>query len=212
MTKHVLFDFDGTIGDSLPLTVKVLEEVIEARNGGMQINTDIDFWRTHSFEEIILDSNIDDDVFPEIFDEMRKQLRGRFKQVLAFKGIKSVLKQLINNGYEVAIMSSNTKANILTFLERHEWDFIPEVISGIGLTGKDVALQEYMKSKRIGKSQLVYIGDEERDIRACRRADVPIIAVEWGYDDETVLNKENPEHLIYVPEEIISTIQRVFGE
>jgi phosphoglycolate phosphatase len=52
----------------------------------------------------------------------------------------------------------------------------------------------------------LYVGDEVRDIQACKKSFVKIIAVTWGFDIPDVLKSHNPDFLVSTPKEILDII------
>ena len=50
--------------------------------------------------------------------------------------------------------------------------------------------------------EAVYVGDEVRDIVACRRIGMPIISVTWGFNSADFLASAGPNHLAQSPEEL----------
>ena len=59
------------------------------------------------------------------------------------------------------------------------------------------------------KDDVVYIGDEERDIAACKKCKISIIAVTWGFDSKELLEKNNPHYLADTPKELLEIITRL---
>jgi phosphoglycolate phosphatase len=59
-----------------------------------------------------------------------------------------------------------------------------------------------MRSKDV-----LYIGDELRDFQACKKLDVPIIAVTWGYDSISLLSNASPDFLVREPRDIIAFVK-----
>jgi phosphoglycolate phosphatase-like HAD superfamily hydrolase len=50
---------------------------------------------------------------------------------------------------------------------------------------------------------MIYIGDETRDIEACKKINVPIIAVSWGFNSHKSLASHSPTYLINNPKELV---------
>ena len=56
---------------------------------------------------------------------------------------------------------------------------------------------------------MLYVGDEQRDIVACKKNNVKVIWVSWGFDIHAVIEKENPDFIAQQPADIIEIINRV---
>ena len=50
--------------------------------------------------------------------------------------------------------------------------------------------------------EMVYIGDEIRDIKASKKAKVPVASVSWGFNSAESLAEAEPDHLLHHPEEL----------
>ena len=68
-----------------------------------------------------------------------------------------------------------------------------------------------MKKHNLDSSKTLYIGDEKRDIDASLAAPIPIIAVSWGFNSKTFLEKSNPTYIVNTVNELESTIENHFA-
>lgn len=135
--------------------------------------------------------------------------RGRvlFKQytdnIRLVVGMKPVLAELKKRGYHLAILTSNTKATVDTFLQKYELDFFDYVKSEKNLFGKHHSLKKILAEKKLKKDEVVYVGDEVRDIEACHKIKMDIISVTWGFNSKKILEKYKPTYIADTPEEIL---------
>lgn len=53
---------------------------------------------------------------------------------------------------------------------------------------------------------LVYIGDEVRDIEAAKKAGILSVGVSWGFQTEVAMKKASPDHLFNKPQELMTLI------
>jgi phosphoglycolate phosphatase len=56
------------------------------------------------------------------------------------------------------------------------------------------------------KNDVVYIGDEYRDILACKKSKIKIISVTWGFDSRDLLVSGNPDFIVDSPVELLNVI------
>ena len=54
-----------------------------------------------------------------------------------------------------------------------------------------------------GSSDVLYVGDETRDIEAAREAGLAMTAVTWGYNSEQALSALGPQHIVRSPGELL---------
>ena len=63
-----------------------------------------------------------------------------------------------------------------------------------------------MGSYKIDKSKAYYIGDETRDIEAAKKNHIKSIAVTWGYNSETALEKYDPSYIAKTPKDLLTIL------
>ena len=54
---------------------------------------------------------------------------------------------------------------------------------------------------------MLYVGDEVRDIRACRRAGIDVAAVDWGYNTRASLAQARPTYEVDSLDAIIDIVK-----
>ena len=120
-----------------------------------------------------------------------------------YKDIPELLQTLKKKGLRLYVISSNSVANINIFLAAHSLELFVQVYSSSGLFGKHRTINRLIENLGIQKKEAVYVGDEVRDIIACKKASVPIIAVTWGYDELHLLQESRPDFVVGSPSEIL---------
>ena len=84
------------------------------------------------------------------------------------------------------------------------------VFAKSSLFGKHRTLKRFMKTCNLSTNDVVYIGDEARDIEAAHRVGMRIIAVGWGFNSEQRLRAQNPDVFIAKPEELLGAVNKLF--
>jgi phosphoglycolate phosphatase-like HAD superfamily hydrolase len=64
-----------------------------------------------------------------------------------------------------------------------------------------------LRKESLNPEEVVYVGDETRDIEAAKKSQIKVIAVTWGFNSKQVLAAQNPDFLIDRPEELIKVIE-----
>ena len=57
--------------------------------------------------------------------------------------------------------------------------------------GKEKLFNKFLKKESIEKKNIIYVGDEIRDILACQKVGIKIISVTWGFNTRLGLMKYN---------------------
>ena len=101
------------------------------------------------------------------------------------------------------ILTSNSSENVELFLKHHGLDDLFQFISSKSkLSGKAKHLKSILRTFSLEKEEILYVGDEIRDIKACQKVGIPIAAVTWGLNAKDALAANNPEYLFDDPQEL----------
>ena len=59
-----------------------------------------------------------------------------------------------------------------------------------------------MKSFHLKPVDIVYIGDEVRDVEAAKAMGVKIVSVTWGFQSKQILERGEPDYIAEKPKEL----------
>ncbi|HEX8530670.1 MAG TPA: HAD hydrolase-like protein [Cytophagales bacterium] len=206
MIQHVLFDFDGTLADSKEMALAILNRLAEKHAFRKIAPEDIEALRRLSIVERCRWLGVPLYKIPLLSIEARGLYKSALPQLQPFPGIRELLAALGQRGYGLSVLSSNSEGNIRAFLHRNGIEAIRTVVGSSALFGKDAAIKRFLKTHRLGSSQVIYVGDEERDVTACRKCAIPVIWVGWGYDAPEAVRPAQPDYTVQAPAEILSIL------
>lgn len=209
--KAVIFDFDGTIANTLPYTFKKIIEI--SKKYKIKNNKDIiKKIQTSTPDQLIKEFKINWFKIPFIVWEIKKtqkELYYNLDKIKIFPGIKDLLKKLKSKKIKVFIYSSNIKKNIEYFLEKNKIkNFFEKIYVGKNLLGKDRDLLEILKKENLKREEVFYVADEIRDVLACLKAKIKIIGISWGLAEEKALKDNNADFIAKKPSEILKIINK----
>jgi phosphoglycolate phosphatase len=207
--KHIVFDFDGTLVDSAEVIVKVYNELAAKYKFKKLTRKDYQVIMNLPLRKRLkaLEASIFRVfVIGKIGHEFKDRYKFYLESINFFDGIIDVVRELKDKGYILSIITSNSELNINEYLDHQQINLFSHITSSKGLFGKDQAIKNYMREHKISNKELIYIGDEVRDIKACKRNNVEVIAVSWGLYNKEILHSEKPNYLIEDPNEIIRII------
>ncbi len=192
MKKLYIFDFDGTLFDSV-------WDVVECFNQSLLLH---DF-PTLTHEEYIerLGGNIDEIVSLILKDnntpeniELIKNTYNRIygecdkHNTVPFDGVNEVLKQLENNNKILAINSNRTTPSIEFYVEKFFKDinFIEIEGHNAGYPSKPspLGVEKIIGKANVKKNEAIYIGDSKTDIKTAKNAGIDCLIVKWGYGND----------------------------
>lgn len=204
--KYIIFDFDGTLADSTAVFASAWNTIAQKyKFKGIELK-EIEALKKLSIAERSKLFDFPMYKLPMILPQFYRLYRQSLNDVHLYDGIKDVLLEIDKRGYKILIISSNSQENILEFLKMNGIHCVSNVLCSNRIFGKDKVIKKFLKDSGITPSEVLYIGDEQRDIVACKKVGVPIIWVGWGYDAIEVVCQEDPEYKVATPQEILNII------
>lgn len=197
-----IFDFDGTLGDSLPWFRSSFNSIAK-RHGFRQLEReDIEKLRLVGAREAMRKVGLPLWKLPFVMRNVRKMMAEIPDPIPLFNGIPEMLRTLTKAGKTVAIVSSNSETTIRRALGPELENQISHYFCGAGLLTKARQLKKALRIIRIPVKDVIFIGDEIRDAEAARRIGVNFGAVTWGYAITEALLAQNPDQSYLTPADI----------
>jgi phosphoglycolate phosphatase len=204
--KTVIFDFDGTMVDSLGESIILYNEIAPSFGVSVANKREIKSLRNKGAREVIEYLGIPLFKIPAIAKKLKSMVREKIGDMKPVTGLKEIMIRIKKGKNRIGIISSNNSKTIRLFLENNAIDFIDFIHTGSNLFGKHLVINKFSRTYKIRKEDIIYVGDEIRDIEACRKAGVKIISVCWGYNSKASLGKLNKQFLAENVEDIIGFI------
>lgn len=200
----ILFDFDGTVADTLEISHGILNDL--AREFGFRElpKEELEAARAMKTRQFIRHLGIRSWSVPSISKRGLQLLHERIHLVQPIRGMPETLAGLRGQGHRLGILTSNSEANVSAFLERHDLPHFDFVRTSSKLFGKDREMKKLLKSEKIAARDVLYVGDETRDIEAAKIAGLRMAAVSWGYNSSEALLSLAPDYLLSSPGELLS--------
>lgn len=205
--KVIIFDFDGTIADTFDAIARITNRLAVEFGYKTVSEEDIAKLRNLTSRQIINQSGISIFKLPFFLKKVKTELNNEIQIVKPVAGIKEVLIDLTNQGNQLVIITSNSHENVNIFLRNNDLiNLFSFVCSASTLFGKNKIINNFIKQHNINFSQVIYVGDETRDIDAAKRSNIKVVGVSWGFNSKEVLAKQNPDFLIDQPKELLEVI------
>lgn len=209
MIRYVLFDFDGTLVDSLNIVIELYNQLADKYHAKKIEQTDIEHLKGLSITEKSKFLDFKLYKIPFLALDIYKLYKHSIKNLILFAGIKELLEQLHDCGIQLAIVSTNSEQNIRECLQQNQIDVIHEIICSNNMFGKNEDIKRFLKTHKLKEAEVIYVGDEARDIIAGQKSGVKVIWVSWGYDQIENANKEQPNYIVNSPHEILHISQSI---
>jgi phosphoglycolate phosphatase len=190
--RLAIFDFDGTLSDSLPWFIDVLDAVA-SRHRFRRVDAELALrLRTMETLAILKELGIPLWRVPAIARDLRARKLAQTPPVPMFAGVREMLENLRRREVAVAIVSSDSEGSVRRTLGREVAALISHFNCSASIFGKAAKLRQVASASRVPPGGAIYIGDETRDAEAAAKAGLRFGAVTWGYSTRAALALHRP--------------------
>ncbi|MDW5299202.1 MAG: HAD-IA family hydrolase [Sedimentibacter sp.] len=202
--KYVFFDFDGTLADTEEVNFVIYQKLAEKYNLRNITIDELGHIKKMSAKELIAYVELKKRYLPFLLKRGKNLLTQDMKNVKPCKSdiIETVIR-LKDMGIKTAIITTNSKTNVEMFLEKYNVGIF-DFIASASMFGKESKMRRIMKKEKLKNNEVLYVGDEIRDIHAAKNAGIDVVSVSWGYNTVESLRKNKPNFLISEPSELIN--------
>lgn len=207
MIKVILFDFDGTIADSFSNFLEIVSK-ISSKYKLPEISDDkISELRLYDAKTLVKKLKIPFYKIPFIARDMKKLQHENIEQIRPFGGMPETLYKLKNKGYKLGVITSNGERNVISFIKKNDMNIFDYIYCDSSIFGKDKVIHKFLSKNSISKENVLYVGDEIRDIQACRKVGIKMIVVSWGFNSKEGLVSYYPDFIIDKPSDLITLLK-----
>ncbi|MEI2415298.1 HAD hydrolase-like protein [Orrella sp. JC864] len=202
----VALDFDGTLADTLPWFEGIVGDVC-ARYGLRVPDAAARQAMRHSdAREIFRRLALPLWKLPQVMAYLRQRMAQDAPRIELFDGMAAALRAMRGQGVQLALLSSNSAANVRRVLGEALWPCFAYQACGSDVFGKAGKLRRLMRQAGVAPGRVLLVGDELRDIEAARQAGVSAGAVAWGYNVPQALRAAGPDVLFDTPADIAAYV------
>ncbi|MFC4099096.1 HAD family hydrolase [Paenibacillus xanthanilyticus] len=197
MLKAIIFDLDGTIGNTLPLCIAAFKAAIEPHAG-----------RTLGEQEIIDTFGPSEEgtvlaLIPDAYDQGIEDYLAHYRELHhvcaePFEGIVEILDWAKRSGIRLAMVTGKGQRSTDITLDVFGLDSYFEVVETGSPQGprKVQGIANVLQRLGAAPDETLYVGDAPSDIDASREAGVPIVSAAWAETaDPEQLSAKAPDHL-----------------
>lgn len=200
----LIFDFDGTLADTLAFTVNSALEISRNLNLLSEEKVDFEKYRTMDSKDFLTELKISNLKLMYFIFKYQRRLTKEIDKTKTFDGLPEVLKELKKSGVRLGICTSNSKKNVKVFLKNNNMEYFEFIYNSLDYFRKDRILEKAIRKFNLDKDSVTYVGDEVRDITAAKKAGIKVASVTWGYNLESVLTENNPDFIINQPKDLLN--------
>lgn len=200
MTRHaVLFDFDGTLADTVPLILASYRHALTAPGHVVPEEATIRRWIGRALLEA-LESQRPGEGAALVERYREHNLAHHDTLIRTVPGAAELLKEVLDSGVPVGLVSSKRADMVRQGMRVTELPHVDVVVGLLETTAHKpdpAPLLEGARRLGVEPEDCVYVGDAVVDLLAARAAGMAAVAVTWGAGEEGDLRAEGPDALVH---------------
>jgi phosphoglycolate phosphatase len=135
-------------------------------------------------------------------------MRRHIQSIRLFAGIESAIADLHEGGAILALLTSNSRDNVIRVLGPEVAAYFDYLECGVSIFAKHVKVRKLLTRSGFALDNTMLIGDEVRDAHAAIRTGVSFGAVSWGYTAVDILLKTGAQEFFSSPSELPVKLMR----
>lgn len=195
MYKGVIFDLDGTLVNSIEDIKNSLNRVLK-KNGYKEKS--LNDYTNNIGQGLyqLTDDSLDNKESKQIVDKLYQELLADYAEnylvdTKPYPGMIDLLNDLVARKILIGV-NSNKKDEFTKVIVKTLFKDIPFVLVlgdrlNINKKPDPYSANEIIEKMNLDKSEVVYIGDTDHDIKTAKNANIASIGVTWGYRSKEVL-------------------------
>ncbi len=218
MIKALIFDMDGTLLNTLAdlaqstnfaLFKSGFEDCsIDEIKGFIGDGVYKLIERALNFKNLSKNEKIDEEKIKKCIDEFKAHYsKNMYNSTAPYAGIVELLEKLKKKNIKTAVVSNKFDSAIKQLCEKY---FNNLIDIAIGQSDKvppkpaPIGVFEAIKQLGVEKSEVLFVGDSDVDVKTAKNAKIKSAGVLWGYRDDK--NLAGADYIIKKPDEILEIL------
>ena len=206
--KLMIFDFDGTLADTMPWFVSVINDVAKKFNFRPVQTHEHDTLRNFPGREFLRHLEVPRWKIPLIAAYMHTLMQKDIESIRLFPGVDDMLALLHQADVILAAVSSNSLENVRLVLGSDNAARFHWYECGVALFGKATKLKHVLRKAGVSPAEAIYIGDEIEDVIAAHKINMAAGAVSWGFNSLESLQQNRPDEIFHSLDDIVRLATR----
>jgi len=203
--KVAIFDFDGTLADSFPFFLSILDELADKYHREHVSPEQLGELRKMTTPELLKFFHFPMWRLPFIGRNVNNQMSQNINQISLFEGMEALIQDLASLGMVLVVVSSNSYENVVRVLGENA-SLFTHFECGSALMGKKKRFKRVLEKLNVDPTEVISIGDEIRDLEASKKMDIAFGAVTWGFNDPEAFVSRDPDHIFYSVSDISTVL------
>ncbi|MBQ3211091.1 MAG: HAD hydrolase-like protein [Oscillospiraceae bacterium] len=206
MYKYVLFDFDGTVYDTVEGITKSVQYALAKHGIASELNELRCFAGPPLVDKFIEVYNVTEEQAHQLVDDYRERYRPiGLLECRLFDGMRELLLKLREQGIRTAITTMKPQEMAEMLLEREGMINLFDVIYGSTLSqnlSKQKLVEMAIDTLGADRENTILVGDTKYDIHGAHQAGIVAVGVRYGYAAENELEDAGADFIVDTMQEL----------
>ena len=206
--QGILFDLDGTLVNSAPDIGNAANNMLTTLGVEPATPEQIKSWIGNGIPKLVkraLTKHFDGEPDAALFEQALPVFMQHYERDVCvdsymYDGVAETLKTLHQDGFTLGCVTNKTASCTLPLLNQLEIDhYFSSIVSGDTCKHKKPHPEPILfgiREMQLSPEQCALVGDSAHDLHAAVAADIPAIAVSYGYNQGVDLSTESPFALV----------------
>ena len=214
MTKGIIFDLDGTL-------TYTLQDLCDSTNHALREMG----WSERTLDEVrqfvgngvhrLIERAVPMGVTPDMLEQCFSLFQRHYlvhcqDHTCLYPGVEDMLRDAHSRGFRTAIVSNKLQAGVDELYKVFFRDVIDVAIGereGIRRKPAPDMVDTALAQLGLSRDEVVYVGDSEVDVATALNAQLPCIAVLWGFRDKAQLEEAGATTFLSHPRELLPLLE-----
>ena len=213
MKKAVIFDLDGTLLNTLGDLCDSVNFVLESYGFPTRSLKEVNSFIGNGIGELIRRSLPQDeqDKFDDALEKFREYYGGHSNvKTCVYDGLIPMLEKLRAEGYKIGVVTNKVDFAAKALCKEYFGALVDIALGDrVGVPRKPDPCAVYEAMSILGVESAVFVGDSDVDIATAKAANLPCIAVTWGFRDRAFLEEHGGEIFADTAEDLYRYIKEL---
>jgi phosphoglycolate phosphatase len=204
--KLAIFDFDGTLANSFPWALSIVDGMAEKYQLKKVDIDEIETLRGLDARQLIKLYGVRWWKLPAMVKDVRGLMSTDAHKIPLFEGVGELLSEVSTLGITLALVTANSLQNVQKILGPDIFNMFTYIEDSVSIFAKTARFKKILRKSGFQPNDAICIGDEIRDIQAAKKAHISACAVDWGYTRADALRTYAPEQIFTSMAEIVQEL------
>lgn len=211
--EAVVFDLDGTLLDTLEDLRSSVNHALRLHGFPERTYEEIRTFVGNGVRNLMLKAvpgGEADPAFEEVFADFRSHYAVHWRELTApYAGVMPLVEELRRRGVKLAVVSNKSDAEVKNLCAEFFGEAMACVrgeVPGVPRKPEPDSVLLALKALGVPRSEALYVGDSEVDVRTARNAGLDCVAVTWGFRTREELEEAGADTFIDTPAELLEMI------